>query len=373
MSDLPVLPDINFVETDAQAIVDEIIGGYEQIAGVRLAQGDPRRLFLLSLAYIIVQQRQQIDAAGKSNLLYYASGDYLDHLGAFRDVERLAAKPAITTIRFRVSASQLQPIGIPVGTRVTHDDELYWRTTQPATIPAMGQRVDVHAEAMTAGEVGNGLAIGEIASLVDPIPFIASVENITVTEGGIDRESDDAYRERIFRAPASFSTAGPAEAYIYWALTANQSIINVSATSPEPSVAEIRPLLKDGVLPGQDILDQVYDVLSDQTIRPLADRVDVLAPDAVDYSIDFTYYIRTQDQTSEAEIQRRVDDAVAEYVEWQKGRLGRDINPDELVCRVLAAGAKRLEIISPTFVRLESHEVAQNIDVAYTYGGVEDE
>lgn len=373
MSDMPILPDVSFVQTDAQAIIDEIIQGYEQIAGTRLARGDPRRLFLLSLAYIIISQRQQIDAAGKSNLLYYARGDFLDHLGAFRGVQRLEAKPARTTLRFTVSAAQLSPIGIPAGTRATHDDELYWRTLAPATIPALAQYVDVPAEAMTPGEIGNGLAIGEISSLVDPIPFVGSVSNTTVTEGGIDREEDEPFRSRIYQAPAAFSTAGPAEAYIFWALTANQLIADVAAISPEPSVAGIRPLLRGGVIPGQDILDQVEAVLSDQTIRPLADRVDVLAPDGVDFEVDFTYYIRRQDQASEAQIQARVQAAVDEYVAWQVSKLGRDINPDELISRVKAAGAKRLEIAEPSFTQLDPTEVAQNIDVNIVYGGVEDE
>lgn len=373
MSDIPILPDVSFVQTDAQAIIDEIIQGYEQIAGVRLARGDPRRLFLLSLAYIIINQRQQIDAAGKSNLLYYARDNFLDHLGAFRNVERLQARPAVTTLRFHVSAPQLSKIGIPAGTRATHDNVLYWRTTVPATIPAMQQFVDVPAEAMTLGEIGNGLAIGEISGLVDPIPFVGSVSNITVTEGGIDREGDEPYRERIFRAPAAFSVAGPAEAYVFWALTANQLIADVAAISPEPSVAEIRPLLRGGVIPGQDILDQVKAVLSDQTIRPLADRVDVLAPDGVNFEVDFTYYIRRQDQASEAQIQARVQTAVDEYVAWQVSKLGRDINPDELISRVKAAGAKRLEITKPSFTRIDPTEVAQNIGINIVYGGVEDE
>lgn len=370
---LPVLPDVHFVETNAQQVIDDVIGGYEKAGGVRLAEGDPRRLFLLSLAYIIIAQRQKIDASGKSNLLYYARGNFLDHIGASRYVKRLPASFARTSFRFQLSAPQLTPIGIPAGTRVTHDNFLYWRTTQPATIPAMQSFVDVPGEAMTAGAAANGLEAGQIAALVDPIPFVASVENLTVTEGGADREDDEAYRWRIYQAPAAFSVAGPADAYVFYALTANQAIVDVAATSPSPSVADIRPLLAGGVIPGPDILEQVDAVLSDKTVRPLADRVDVLAPDGVDYSIEFTYYIRRTDQASETQIRQRVDAAVADYVLWQKTRLGRDINPDELISRVHAAGAKRLVITSPVFQKLERHEVAQDVSISAVYGGVEDE
>lgn len=373
MSNLPILPNINFVETDAQKIIDSIIGGYEELAGAGLAQGDPRRLFLLSLAYTIIQQRQQIDAAGKSNLLYYARGNFLDHLGAFRDVERLGEKRAVTTLEFRVSAAQLHDVGIPQGTRATHDGELYFRTTAPATIPSMQSRVTVPAEAVEAGEIGNDIDVGEINELVDPIPFVSFVTNTTVTQGGANREEDEAYKSRIYQAPAAFSIAGPVEAYIFWAFTANPAIADVSATSPIPSVAEIRPLLRGGEIPGQSVLDEVEAILSDKLIRPLADRVDVLAPDGVDYAVEFAYYIRREDQASFEAIHDRVQKATEDYVLWQKTKLGRDINPDELISMVKDAGAKRLVIVSPQFEKLEAHEIAQDTNVLVTFGGVEDE
>lgn len=370
---IPVLPDIDFVETDPQAIIDQVIRGYEEVADVTLAPGDPRRLFLLSLAYIIVQQRQQIDAAGKSNLLYFAKDEFLDHLGLSRRVERHKAEGAVTTVRFTLSAARPNAIGIPEGTRVTADGELFWATTRPATINPGSLSIDVPAQALRAGAFANGLAPGEINELVDPIPFVASVSNIDETQGGHDREDDESYRERIYNAPAAFSTAGPEEAYRFWAFSASGSIIDVEAYSPEPGVAEIRPLLAGGVIPDQAILDAVYDALSPKHIRPLCDQVVVLPPDPVEYAVEFTYYIRRADQGGAANIQQRVNDAVADYVAWQRGKLGRDINPDELVTRVKAAGAKRLEIENPSFAAVERFEVAQETAVIINYGGVEDE
>ena len=55
-------PDINFVETDSKAIEADIISGFEAAAReagqpVSLARGDPRRLFLLSLAAQNIRER----------------------------------------------------------------------------------------------------------------------------------------------------------------------------------------------------------------------------------------------------------------------------------------------------------------------------
>ena len=53
--------------------------------------------------------------------------------------------------------------------------------------------------------------------------------------------------------------------------------------------------------------------------------------------------------------------------------MGRDINPNELVKRVLTAGAKRIEINSPEFSRVNENSVASLITSEVSYGGLEDD
>lgn len=373
MSDLPVLPDVNFVETDAQQVIGDVVTGYEQVSGRTLAQADPVRLFLLSLSYIIINQRNLINDSGKSNLLYYAKDDFLDHIALSREVERLEATAALTTLRFTLSGVQLTNIGIPQGTRATADNKLYWRTTAPATIVAGQLYADVPAEAMTTGVDANDLAIGTITRIVDPIPYVQSVTNTTLTSGGRDREEDEALRLRVFEAPQAFSIAGPELAYVFWARTASVAISDVAAYSPTPGVVEVRPLLQDGQIPGQDILDAVDNVLSPKTIRPLTDQVNVLAPETVNYDLNFSYFIRASDGTSESIIIDRVNQAVIDYRAWQRAKLGRDINPDELISLVKQAGAKRLSIVTPAYAVIERFQVAQAANINVVYGGLEDD
>ena len=54
-------PDISYVETDTETIVNALIQGYEKIAGRTLYPADPARLFILWVADIIVQERVNID------------------------------------------------------------------------------------------------------------------------------------------------------------------------------------------------------------------------------------------------------------------------------------------------------------------------
>ena len=44
-----ILPDINFVDTNAEATLDRIVQGYEAAAGRKLGEADPIMLFLKSM------------------------------------------------------------------------------------------------------------------------------------------------------------------------------------------------------------------------------------------------------------------------------------------------------------------------------------
>ena len=72
-------------------------------------------------------------------------------------------------------------------------------------------------------------------------------------------------------------------------------------------------------------------------------------------------------------IQEAVETAVAEYKKWQTCPIGRDINPSELIKKVMAAGAKRLDVIEPTFCQVPATSVARIHMQTVTYGGIEDD
>lgn len=80
----------------------------------------------------------------------------------------------------------------------------------------------VKASAVSTGAIANGYKAGDISTIVDPIAYVATMVNLTETEGGADRESDEDFRERIRLAPEHFSVAGPDGAYEYWTKTAQR-------------------------------------------------------------------------------------------------------------------------------------------------------
>jgi phage-related baseplate assembly protein len=379
MSNLFGLPDIHFANKDASEIKRDIITGFESAyfeathERLTLYPGDPRQLFLSTIAAVIALQRNLIDWTGKQNMLAFAHGGELEHLGLWMGVRRLPAQRSRTTVRFTLSAPQPAATIIPAGTRVTPGGaDVYFATSANLEIPPGELTGDILALCAETGSLANGYLPGQINRLVDPLPWVQGVANSSVSAGGADIEGDENLRERIQLAPESFSVAGPAGAYEFWARSASQLIVDVGVDSPSPCVVRVYPLLEGGELPTQEMLDLVYAVLSADDIRPTSDFVQVLTPDPVTYDINLTWHLDRRNVTSAAAIANAVNGAISSWILWQKSELGRDINPSELIKRIVEAGAKRVSVTSPAFQALEFNQVAVQSTANINYGGVED-
>ncbi len=374
----PVLNDITFAEKSGEEIEAEVISTYESLAERTLAKGDPIRLFLEAIVLEIVHQRSLIDYAAKQNLLAYAEGDFLDHIGALLGVTRLAASNALTTLKFKLSEAQLSTVIIPEGTRASPGGgTILFATTAAVEITAGNTEITVTAECALSGTQGNGYVAGQIKKLVDPFPYEMSVENITESYGGSDIENDENYRERIQIAPESFSVAGSAGAYKYFARTAHQDIIDVGLPHMleddfEAGHVDLYILMKNGELPSDEILEKVLEICNADDVRPLTDYVTTKAPEIVNFNLNVKYFIDRANATQSTQIQASVESAIKAWILWQRSKLGRDLNPSELNHRIIAAGAKRAEIISPVFRSIKYKELAIPSSQTITFGGLED-
>lgn len=369
------LAPVNFLETDAETIRSQIITGFEKASGDTLAAGDPRRLFLLSIADVIIQQRTAINLAAQQNLLSYAQGGYLDALGQLLAVERMAESKAVTTIEFTLSQALGSVYTIPAGTQVTNG-VVTFETDEDLLIPIGETTGEVSASCTVAGPVGNDYLAGQINTIVTPMTFVSGAQNTTITTGGADAESDPDFADRIRLAPNSFSVAGPEKAYVYHAKSVSPAIIDVKVDSPTPGEVDVYVLLTDGTLPTEDTLEQIEAHLSDEDIRPLTDYVVVKAPTASNYEIELHYWISQEDSSKAAQIQADVEAAVEQYRLWQQTKIGRDITPGKLLQLVFAAGASRVDdskMKPAAWKKLEAMQVAQCTKVSVVYEGYKDE
>ena len=374
------LPDISFIDgltlEDIQSqILSSFVEKYQEITGkkIQLSKSDPNRIIMLSCAQLIYQGLQNIDKAGKMNFLKYAYDDYLENMGALKKVTRNPAKFAKVPVKFTLSGKREAATSIPQGTRVTAAYEVYFATIEYAEIPPGQTEITVMTECTEAGTIGNDFAAGELTTLVDPIGFISKVENTEKSAGGTEVETDQNMAERVYLAPSSYSTAGPDDAYEYWVKESNPAIGDVKITSPSPGTVDIRFVMTDGTVPDDTVIAAVTAAVNQRGKRPLTDNVQVRRPEIEEYSIDVTYYINASDSNAATAIQAQAETAVENYKLWQASKVGRDINPDELITSLNNAGAKRAVVRSPVFRVIGDTAKAQCTGVNIVYGGLEND
>lgn len=373
------LPDVSFIDDmqleDVQMqMVRDYQDRYKAITGkdVVLDRADPMSLILYALSIQVYQALLYVDKTGKQDLLKYSYGAYLDNLAAMKGIAREQAKPSRAMIRFTLSGIRPSTVEIPEGTRVTNG-EVYFQTESHAEIPSGESSVDVAAECMTSGVAGNDLEAGKINILVDPVPYVAKVANTEPTTGGADIEDDDTLKDRIYIAPSKYSVAGPEESYRYWVKTYNSNISDVLIYSDDPVDVVIEFIMNDGELPSESMLLGVQKFLSDEQIRPLTDRVTVKAPETVEYKVNVKYFVNQSDLKKVDTIKTAVNAAVDDYIQWQRSKIGRDINPSQLIQQMVSAGAKRVEVALPVFQVIGKVNVAKLSSKTVTYGGLEDD
>ena len=337
-------PELNFIENmtlqETEDQMRELYAGYyRELTGRDPEIGDADTVNLLIKAFCAMeyQTMQYADAKGRMEMLKTSTGSVV--------------------------------VAIPAGTRVKTEDGKYFNSLEYAEIKAGEGYADVVVQAEEAGAESSGILSGAIKILVDPIPYISGVSNTTPSTGGLDTEDDDSLTRRIYLAPSVYSCAGPRDAYEYYAREWRGDVADVRIVSPQPDEVNIYFVIEDenGLrVPNSTELTAMAAYLDDETIRPLCDKVTALAPDEVEYAITVKYWIAESDQRSVSEIQSRIAAAVADFQTWQR-KLGRDINPTELIARLREAGAKRVTLTAPVDTVIDTTELPKCTGATATY------
>ena len=189
------LPEVEFVNTNTETLINKLIAGYEKITGRTLYPADPVRAFILWLADVIVQERVLINESAKQNLPRYAEGTNLDSLSEiFHNTHRLEPTQAATTLGFYITTTLTEDYIITDEIEVTVDGIINFMTTGYLIFKAGTDYAEVGAVCQTAGKAGNGFMPGQISKLVtEEFLYFKEVTNVTETAGGSEEESDTAY------------------------------------------------------------------------------------------------------------------------------------------------------------------------------------
>ena len=256
IKELANVPEISFIENMSLQETEELVRAnytriFKELTGqdAELGEADAKNLIIKSFSLVLYQVMQYVEAKGRAELLKTSTGDALDALAALFGITRQEARRATCIVRFTLSGQRREPTAIPAGTRVKTQDGKYFNTVDYAEVTAGELTVDVDVQAEEAGAESSGIAAGEIDTLVDPIPYVASVESIEASTGGLDIEDDDGLTERVWLAPSKYSCAGPRDAYAYYVKEWRTDVDDVQIVSPEPCVVHVYVVLDGGVLP----------------------------------------------------------------------------------------------------------------------------
>ena len=364
------MADFDFMDINAADIVESVVTRTEARIGEPLYPGDERRLFCEALSAELIQVFSEINDACKQRFLRYARNSALDALGERMMTTRLEPTPARCILRFSVAEARDRSTFIPQGTRATADGKIHFSTQSAASIPAGETHVDVSAVCTTGGEAYNGYGVGAISTITDMIPYVAGVTNLDETHGGDDGEpaddggeGDERYRERIRLSPAKLSTAGPEASYIYHAKSASPLITDVRPLNDHDAGTVELVIVTGEEDPSEDVIKAVLEAVNDEKVRPLNDRVNVTGPERVSFDIELKYYVTADNEAAAIETLEGTGGALEQFVAWQMGKVGRDINPDRLRAFCLApktgTGALRIDVVKPIYTKMTERQLAK--------------
>lgn len=236
------MSDYEFISSDAGTIVSTLIQRYESISGVPVLPASPERLFIEWVAALIVQERVNINYAANQNIPSRAVGSNLDALAEFFAVPaRPAAKKAVCTIRFTLTAAQENDVTFPVNTQISDaGGTVIFATDASLTIPAGETSGTVTATCTVAGASGNGYAPGQISVPVGAQEaYFGTAANTDATAGGADEATDEEFFRLMKLSLATFSTAGAQAAYEYFARSVSEDIGSVVVARPARVVSSV--------------------------------------------------------------------------------------------------------------------------------------
>ena len=383
-SSIENLPDISILDDEGitlESIQNEMIVDYEQrykeLTGkeISLHPADEDRIKLMVMAGMYYQLCVIMNENYKMNFLPNMYGARLRNWAANFGFTEDGVKKASVNLRFFISKEQESAVGIPQGTRATAGDDVFFATDEYAEILPGEKYVDVPATCTQEGKAGNGYLTGQIGTLVDPLNMIRGVSNVSASDGGRDAYTDDELKELILNFPSTYSTAGPEEGYIQLVKRYSQKIVSVRKISAEDAVVKLCIMCANGEVPDEGYCEEVLQYIKSLKCTPDTDKIEIVAPEVVEYTLRATFYIPESRKDIAESIAKGVEEAADSFVQYTQENIGYDINPDILTAYVGAAGARRIVIEEPEYTVISENQIAicRMDDVKLKYGGLEEE
>lgn len=181
-------------------------------------------------------------------------------------------------------------------------------------------------------------------------------------------EPDEALRERTQMAMEGLSTAGPRNAYVFHARSADGRVADASCDSPAPAevVVTIQSALGDGAA-NAELLEIVGAYLSAEDRRPVADRLTVQSAEILPYSVTAVLHLETTGPEAEP-IRATAEQRLHQLVNRRR-RLGQEVNRSALDAALHVEGVRRVDLVDWTDIVATLHQAPHCVGYSVTVGG----
>lgn len=166
-------------------------------------------------------------------------------------------------------------------------------------------------------------------------------------------EGDEPFRARIQLVIEAWSPHGTEGSYVYWALDADDRVVDVAVYGPnhglDPAIPPAEPKMVilssegDGTA-DQDLLDAVFDHCTVDTRRPVADKLTVISASPVAYAIEAVLHVTTPETAAAVSAAAQ---AAAEAFVASRIRIGRKLYRTSLAAALNVQGVVDVELVSP--------------------------
>ncbi|MFV0385661.1 baseplate assembly protein [Paracoccus sp. (in: a-proteobacteria)] len=166
-------------------------------------------------------------------------------------------------------------------------------------------------------------------------------------------ESDESFRARIQLVIEAWSPHGTEGSYVYWALDADDRVVDVAVYGPnhdlDPPIppAEPRMVILSGDGDGTAdaaLLDTVFRHCTADKRRPVADRLTVVSAQPVPYAIEAVLHVVTPEAA--AAVEAAAQAAARNFVN-NRIRIGRKLYRTSIAAALHVHGVVDVELLSP--------------------------
>lgn len=338
----------DFFERDPSKLKAFFKQVFEEVSGRTLYPAQTEMFLIEVASYALSILHEAAQTATLQNTAVFADGVHLENRGTNVSTFRLLAQPATTDIRFELTQVRLIDVAVPKGTRVASGTAVIFATDADLIIPAGMTAGVVRATAQTPGAAFNGLGVGAVSDLLDPVAYVGSARNVTTIAGGTDDEELERFRLRVVNALFTIAKTGPRNGYREHVMAVDPEIVDVTPIRPEPGYIHIYPLMKTGQ-PSAALKDAVLAYLDPETLRAMGDYVTIHDPVRVGFS--FTLTVRSLEAIAGLEDLVRAT-AEAAFHPWTM-ELGAQVAPSVIIAAIKAlSGVSDVELDGLEFTDL---------------------